>query len=154
MLLMTRISVSFCSIIIIVYAFEFTVVYLYSTIFPFHVVFSLLSFADCETCHKLFFDQCDVHGPPLFTYDSPTPMGVPQRALLTLPQGLVIGRSTTPGAGLGVFNQGQIVPLGMHFGPFDGELSSMEKALESAFSWVVSVKDCSERFVTVFGISN
>ncbi|XP_060795457.1 histone-lysine N-methyltransferase PRDM9 [Neoarius graeffei] len=91
----------------------------------------------CETCHKLYLDQCDDHGPPLFTYDSPTPMGVPQRALLTLPQGLVIGRSTTPGAALGVFNQGQIVPLGMHFGPFDGEISSMEKALESAYSWVI-----------------
>lgn len=65
-------------------------------------------------------------------------MGVPQRALFTLPQGLVIGRSKTPGAGLGVFNQGQIVPLGMHFGPFDGEDSNAEKAIESAYSWVVS----------------
>lgn len=65
-------------------------------------------------------------------------MGVPQRALLSLPQGLVIGRSTTPGAGLGVFNQGQVVPLGMHFGPLDGEVTSSEKALESAYSWMVS----------------
>lgn len=109
---------------------------------------------DCETCHKLYLDQCDDHGPPLFTYDSPTPMGVPQRALLTLPQGLVIGRSTTPGAALGVFNQGQIVPLGMHFGPFDGEISSMEKALESAYSWVVSVGWCYECVITVFGTSS
>ncbi|XP_027014877.2 histone-lysine N-methyltransferase PRDM9 isoform X1 [Tachysurus fulvidraco] len=91
----------------------------------------------CETCHKLYLDQCDVHGPPLFTYDTPTPVGVPQRALLTLPQGLVIGRSTTPGAGLGVFNQGQIVPLGMYFGPLDGEVTGTEKALESAYSWMI-----------------
>lgn len=76
-------------------------------------------------------------------------MGVPQRALLTLPQGLVIGRSTAPGAALGVFNQGQIVPIGMHFGPFDGEISSMEKALESAYSWVVSVGGYCESFNTV-----
>lgn len=101
----------------------------------------------------MYLDQCEVHGPPLFTYDSPTPMGVPQRALLTLPQGLVIGRSTTPGAGLGVFNQGQIVPLGMHFGPFDGEVINMEKALESAYSWMVSMGGYWERVHTVFGIS-
>lgn len=101
----------------------------------------------------MYLDQCEVHGPPLFTYDSPTPMGVPQRALLTLPQGLVIGRSTTPGAGLGVFNQGQIVPLGMHFGPFDGEVINMEKALESAYSWMVSMGGYWERVHTVFGRS-
>ncbi|XP_051958896.1 histone-lysine N-methyltransferase PRDM9 [Xyrauchen texanus] len=91
----------------------------------------------CEMCHQHFIDQCVVHGPLLFTYDSPTPMGIPQRALLTLPQGLVIGRSSIPNAGLGVFNQGQTVPLGMHFGPFDGEVTSEEKALDSAYSWVI-----------------
>ncbi len=95
--------------------------------------------ADCEMCRQHFIDQCEVHGPPLFTCDSPTAMGIPQRALLTLPQGLVIGRSSISNAGLGIFNQGQTVPLGMHFGPFDGEVTSEEKALDSAFSWVVSV---------------
>ncbi|CAM4707798.1 unnamed protein product [Leuciscus chuanchicus] len=64
-------------------------------------------------------------------------MGIPQRALLTLPQGLVIGRSSISNAGLGVFNQGQTVPLGMHFGPLDGEVTSEEKALDSAYSWVI-----------------
>ncbi|KAL1264049.1 hypothetical protein QQF64_004404 [Cirrhinus molitorella] len=91
----------------------------------------------CEMCHQHFIDQCEIHGPPLFTCDSPTAMGIPQRALLTLPQGLVIGRSSISSAGLGVFNQGQTVPLGMHFGPFDGEVTSEEKALDSAFSWVI-----------------
>lgn len=95
--------------------------------------------ADCEMCHQHFINQCEVHGPPSFTYDSPATKGTPQRALLTLPQGLVIGRSSIPNAGLGVFNQGQTVPLGMHFGPFDGEETSEEKALDSSYSWVVSV---------------
>ncbi|KAK1794332.1 hypothetical protein P4O66_011211, partial [Electrophorus voltai] len=90
----------------------------------------------CESCHNPFVDECEVHGPPLITHDSLTPIGIPQRDLLTLPQGLVIGRSTT-GAGLGVFNQGQVVPLGMHFGPVDGEVTSREKALNSAYSWVI-----------------
>ncbi|XP_059387586.1 histone-lysine N-methyltransferase PRDM9 [Carassius carassius] len=91
----------------------------------------------CEMCHQHFIDQCEVHGPPLFTCDSPAAMGIPQRALLTLPQGLVIGRSSISNAGLGVFNNGQTVPLGMHFGPFDGELTSEEKAMDSPFSWVI-----------------
>lgn len=91
----------------------------------------------CEACHQHFVDQCEVHGPPLFTYDSPASKGTPQRALLTLPQGLVIGRSSIPNAGLGVFNQGQTVPLGMHFGPFDGEVTSEEKALDCSYSWVI-----------------
>ncbi|XP_076844041.1 histone-lysine N-methyltransferase PRDM9 isoform X2 [Brachyhypopomus gauderio] len=91
---------------------------------------------DCESCHKPYVDECEVHGAPLFTHDSPTPSGIPQRALLTLPPGLVIGRSTA-GAGLGVFNQGQVVPLGMHFGPLDGEVTSKEKALDSAHAWVI-----------------
>lgn len=85
-------------------------------------------------------------------------MGVPQRALLTLPQGLVIGRSTTPGAGLGVFNQGQIVPIGMHFGPFDGEVTSTEKAQESAYSWMVSVlgaqSDYYKRIIIIITVFN
>ncbi|KAL7836068.1 hypothetical protein AOLI_G00273520 [Acnodon oligacanthus] len=33
--------------------------------------------------------------------------------------------------------RGQVIPLGMRFGPFDGEVSSQEKALESAYSWVI-----------------
>lgn len=109
-----------------------------------HIVISL---ADCEACHQHFVDQCEVHGPPLFTRDSPATSGTPQRALLTLPQGLVIGRSSFPNAGLGVFNQGQTVPLGMHFGPFEGDVISEEKALDSSYSWVVSVKFCVFQFI-------
>ncbi|KAG9350191.1 hypothetical protein JZ751_026544, partial [Albula glossodonta] len=94
----------------------------------------------CEECQSSFLERCETHGPPSFTPDSATPLGVPQRALLTLPQGLVIGRSSIPGAGLGVFNQGQSVPVGMHFGPFEGEVTSREKAIESCYSWVICRK--------------
>ncbi|XP_036407554.1 histone-lysine N-methyltransferase PRDM9-like [Megalops cyprinoides] len=95
----------------------------------------------CEECQSFYREQCGSHGPPSFTPDSPTPLGVPQRALLTLPQGLVIGRSSIPGAGLGVFNQGQVVPVGMHFGPYEGEVTSREKANESGYSWVICKKE-------------
>ncbi|TRZ00763.1 hypothetical protein DNTS_024560 [Danionella cerebrum] len=91
----------------------------------------------CEMCQQHFFDHCEVHGAPLFTFDSPAAVGCPQRALLTLPKGLVIGRSGNSKPGLGVFNQGQTVPIGMHFGPFDGEVTGEEKALESPDSWLI-----------------
>ncbi|KAI1896528.1 hypothetical protein AGOR_G00095700 [Albula goreensis] len=94
----------------------------------------------CEDCQSSYPDRCETHGPPSFTSDSLTPLGVPQRALLTLPPGLMVGRSGVPGAGLGVFNQGQSVPVGMHFGPFEGEVTSSEKAIESRYSWVICRK--------------
>ncbi|KAJ8383500.1 hypothetical protein AAFF_G00220170 [Aldrovandia affinis] len=91
----------------------------------------------CEECQSFYREQCETHGPPSFTPDSPTPLGIPQRALLTLPPDLMVGRSSIPGAGLGVFNQGQVVPVGMHFGPFEGEVTSKEKAIKSSYSWVI-----------------
>lgn len=66
-------------------------------------------------------------------------MGIPQRALLTLPYGLVIGRSSIPNAGIGVLNNGPVVSPGMHFGPYEGEVTAKENALTSPFSWEVSL---------------
>ncbi|XP_061565209.1 histone-lysine N-methyltransferase PRDM9-like [Cololabis saira] len=93
----------------------------------------------CEECLTLFQNQ---YGPdktngPSFILDFPTSMGVPQRALLTLPYGLMIGRSSIPGAGVGVINHGALVSPGMHFGPFEGEVTSMENAMESDVSWEI-----------------
>lgn len=64
-------------------------------------------------------------------------MGVPQRALLTLPYGLMIGRSSIPTAGIGVLNHGPAVSPGMHFGPYEGEVTARETAVTSDFSWEV-----------------
>ncbi|XP_040923057.1 histone-lysine N-methyltransferase PRDM9-like [Toxotes jaculatrix] len=93
----------------------------------------------CEECVTLFQDQSDpanINGPS-FILDFPTSMGVPQRALLTLPFGLMIGRSSIPKAGIGVLNHGPIVAPGMHFGPFEGEVTTSENALASDFSWEI-----------------
>lgn len=68
-------------------------------------------------------------------------LGVPERALLTLPYGLMIGRSSIPTAGVGVINHGPVVSPGMHFGPYEGEVTASENALRSNFSWEV----CSDR---------
>lgn len=65
-------------------------------------------------------------------------MGVPQRALLSLPYGLMIGRSSIPSAGVGVVNHGPVVSPGMHFGPYEGEVATRENAMASDFSWEVS----------------
>ncbi|KAJ0016165.1 hypothetical protein NQD34_014455 [Periophthalmus magnuspinnatus] len=94
----------------------------------------------CEECLSLFQDQNDpanVNGPS-FILDFPTVMGVPQRALLTLPFGLMIGRSSIPNAGVGVINHGPTLSPGMHFGPYEGEVVAKEDALSSNFSWEIN----------------
>ncbi|XP_029105265.1 histone-lysine N-methyltransferase PRDM9-like isoform X1 [Scleropages formosus] len=94
----------------------------------------------CEECKSFYVDECETHGPPSFIPDSPAPLGAPQRALLTLPPGMMVSRSSIPEAGLGVFNQGETVPVGTHFGPYEGEVTTREEAIESSYSWVVCRK--------------
>ncbi|XP_069016324.1 histone-lysine N-methyltransferase PRDM9 [Embiotoca jacksoni] len=91
----------------------------------------------CEECLALFQDQSgpDNLNGPSFILDFPMGMGVPQRALLTLPYGLMVGRSSIPCAGVGVLNQGPVVSPGMHFGPCEGEVTTRETAMASDFSW-------------------
>ena len=111
--------------------------------------------ADCEECHNLFKDQCDLQGGvgPSFVLDSPTATGGPQRALLTLPHGLMIGRSSIPGAGLGVMNQGPTVSPGMHFGPYEGEVITDEEAVNSDYSWEVSVETSAAKLTVYAEVS-
>ncbi|KAK0151288.1 Histone-lysine N-methyltransferase PRDM9 [Merluccius polli] len=78
---------------------------------------------------SLFQKQSSVIAGPSFILDSPSNMAVPQRALLTLSHGLMIGRSSIPNTGLGVMNQGPAVTPGMHFGPYEGEVTSREDAM-------------------------
>ncbi|XP_062850809.1 histone-lysine N-methyltransferase PRDM9-like [Trichomycterus rosablanca] len=91
----------------------------------------------CEVCRSFFVDRCELHGPPLFIPDTPAPTGVPDRARLTLPPGLELRQSSVPAAGLGVFNRSDTVPLGAHFGPYQGELVDREEAMNSPYSWVI-----------------
>lgn len=65
-------------------------------------------------------------------------MGVADRARQTLPSGLEIQKSSIPDSGLGVFNKGQTVPVGAHFGPYQGQMVDREEAMNSVYSWVVS----------------
>ncbi|XP_058259071.1 histone-lysine N-methyltransferase PRDM9-like isoform X1 [Hemibagrus wyckioides] len=99
----------------------------------------------CEVCKSFFFNKCEVHGLALFIPDSPVPMGVADRARRTLPPGLEIRKSGIPDAGLGVFNKGETIPVGAHFGPYQGELVDQEEAMNSSYSWVISrSRQCEE----------
>ncbi|KAK2847644.1 hypothetical protein Q7C36_009326 [Tachysurus vachellii] len=101
----------------------------------------------CEDCRCFFYNKCEVHGPALFIHDTPVPMGVSDRARQTLPHSLEVGQSLITGAGLGVFNKGDTVPVGAHFGPYQGELVDKEEALNSGYSWVISRDRQCEEYV-------
>lgn len=83
-------------------------------------------------------NKCEFHGPAVFIPDTPAPVGVADRARLTLPLGLEVRRSNISGAGLGVFNKGGTVRAGVHFGPYEGELVDRKEAMNSSYSWAVS----------------
>ncbi|KAJ8361710.1 hypothetical protein AAFF_G00430750 [Aldrovandia affinis] len=68
--------------------------------------------------------------------DSPAPLGAPSMARLTLPLGLELRVSSIPRAGLGVFNWDQRVPMGVHFGPYEGELTDQDEAIDRGYSWM------------------
>lgn len=93
---------------------------------------------DCEACKSFFTNKCEFHGPAVFIPDTPVPVGVTDRARLTLPLGLEVRQSNISATGLGVFNTGETVPAGANFGPYEGELVDREEAMNSGYSWVVS----------------
>uniref|UniRef100_A0A4W5R7D3 SET domain-containing protein n=1 Tax=Hucho hucho TaxID=62062 RepID=A0A4W5R7D3_9TELE len=90
-----------------------------------------------EDCKSFFMKECELHGTAYFVPDIPAPLGVPDRARHTLPSGLEVRTSGIPEAGLGVFNQGNTVPAGAHYGPYEGEITDKDRAMESGYSWVI-----------------
>ncbi|KAL7881243.1 hypothetical protein AOLI_G00080910 [Acnodon oligacanthus] len=99
----------------------------------------------CEECRSFFTDECEVHGPAVFIPDTPVPVGVADRARQTLPDGLEIRHSGITGSDLGVFNQSETISVGTHFGPYEGDLTDKEEAVNSRYSWVLHKKgQCAE----------
>ncbi|TSN95639.1 Histone-lysine N-methyltransferase PRDM9 [Bagarius yarrelli] len=90
----------------------------------------------CEKCKSFYINKCEFHGPAVFIPDTPVPAGVTGRARLTLPLGLEVRQSEIFEAGLGVFNKGETIPVGVNFGPYEGELVDRDEALNSGYSWV------------------
>ncbi|KAM8802758.1 histone-lysine N-methyltransferase PRDM9-like [Rhynchonycteris naso] len=99
----------------------------------------------CEKCQNFFIDSCDVHGPPTFVKDSAVDKGHLNRSALTLPPGLRIRPSGIPEAGLGVWNEASALPVGLHFGPYEGQITEDDEAANSGYSWQITKgKNCYE----------
>ncbi|XP_066216426.1 histone-lysine N-methyltransferase PRDM9-like [Saccopteryx leptura] len=92
----------------------------------------------CEKCQNFFMDSCDVHGPPTFVKDSAVDKGHPNHAALTLPPGLRIRASGIPEAGLGVWNEASTLPVGLYFGPYQGQITEDEEAGNNGYSWQIT----------------
>ncbi|XP_062941126.1 histone-lysine N-methyltransferase PRDM7-like [Cynocephalus volans] len=92
----------------------------------------------CEHCQNIFIDSCPAHGPPTFVKDNEVAMGHPNRSDLTLPPGLRIGPSGIPEAGLGVWNEASDLPLGLHFGPYEGQIKEDVQSANTGYSWEIS----------------
>uniref|UniRef100_A0A2K6ET94 PR/SET domain 7 n=1 Tax=Propithecus coquereli TaxID=379532 RepID=A0A2K6ET94_PROCO len=92
----------------------------------------------CEKCQNFFIDSCAAHGPPTFVKDSAVDKGHPNRSALSLPPGLKIRPSGIPQAGLGVWNEASELPLGLHFGPYEGQVTEDEEAANSGYSWLIT----------------
>ncbi|XP_035878430.1 histone-lysine N-methyltransferase PRDM9-like [Phyllostomus discolor] len=92
----------------------------------------------CEKCQNFFINSCAVHGPPTFVKDTAVDKGHPHRSALTLPPGLRIGPSGIPEAGLGVWNEAADLPVGLHFGPYEGHITEDEEAAKSRYSWLIT----------------
>ncbi|XP_039081008.1 histone-lysine N-methyltransferase PRDM9-like [Hyaena hyaena] len=92
----------------------------------------------CEKCQNFFIDSCAAHGPATFVKDNAVDKGHPNRSALTLPPGLRIRPSSIPEAGLGVWNEASDLPLGIHFGPYEGQITEDEEAANSGYSWLMT----------------
>ncbi|XP_036919431.1 probable histone-lysine N-methyltransferase PRDM7 isoform X8 [Sturnira hondurensis] len=92
----------------------------------------------CEKCQNFFIESCAVHGPPTFVKDSAVERGHPHHSALTLPPGLRIGPSGIPEAGLGVWNEAADLPVGLHFGPYEGHVTEDKEAAKSRYSWLIA----------------
>ncbi|XP_041032610.1 zinc finger protein 271-like [Carcharodon carcharias] len=92
----------------------------------------------CEDCETFFIEECPVHGLPVFIKDTVVEFSRSDRARLTLPEGLSIATSKIRKAGLGIWNEGKIIPKGVHFGPYEGVVSNEESAAVSGYSWMIS----------------
>ncbi|XP_060993720.1 histone-lysine N-methyltransferase PRDM9-like [Dama dama] len=99
----------------------------------------------CEECQNFFIDSCAAHGPPTFVKDCAVEKGHANRSALTLPPGLSIRLSGIPDAGLGVWNEASDLPLGLHFGPYEGQITDDEEAAKTGYAWqITKARNCYE----------
>ncbi|XP_060558031.1 zinc finger protein 737-like [Ruditapes philippinarum] len=105
-------------------------------------------FLYCEDCNKEYDMDCPIHGPLQYIRDTVVNLEYDEdRALHTLPPGLVVKPSSIIGAGLGVFTEREIPPRVM-FGPYGGvEIHDEMTAHDSGYCWQIYANGKPSHFV-------
>ncbi|XP_041467346.1 histone-lysine N-methyltransferase PRDM9-like [Lytechinus variegatus] len=99
----------------------------------------------CEDCHEVFEGECSKH-PLTIIKDNPIAKGCKDRAIKTLPDGLMVKQSSIPGAGQGVFAT-KFIPKGYRFGPYEGDIVDLETGYDSGYAWEICTESKAHHYV-------